>query len=436
MSATSASPTTVRIGLLGFGNVGGALVDLIAERKDDIASLTGIDLQLKRVVVRDLAKPRPHDLGSAELTSDIAAVTQADDIDLVVELVGGVDAARGWVSAALSAGKPVVTGNKALLAAHGRELFDLAAANGTELLFEASVAGGIPLMRALQHSLRGEPIERVMGIVNGTTNFMLSQMTEDGADYADVLAEAQALGFAEADPTADVEGHDAQAKAAIIATVALGGSVTDADVPVEGISRVTAADIATAKRLGYVIKLLAVVERIGDQPPYEVAARVHPTMVPLDHPLAMVRGSFNAVFIEGGAVGELMLYGRGAGGAPTASAVLGDIIAAAGSLAHGGVRVVPGLTDAIIHPPESAMSAFYLDLSVDDQPGVLAEVAGVFGRHGVSIRSMEQADVGDEATLAFITHVASEADMASTLAELEALESVVRIGARYRVVPQ
>ena len=425
----------VRIGLLGYGTVGGSLSGLIAEQRADIASLTGIDLTITRVAVNDLTKTRDG-LGDAQITDQASDVVAADDVDLVVELVGSVPLAREWILQALGAGKSVVTGNKALLAAHGRQLFDAARENDVELLFEASVAGAIPLMRTLQKSLRGEPIDRIMGIVNGTTNYMLSAMTEDGADYAEILAEAQRLGYAEADPTADVEGHDAQAKAAIIATVAFGVSLTGDDVPVEGISSVTAADIANASRLGYVIKLLAVVERVGDQAPYEISARVHPTMVPLNHPLATVRGSFNAVFIEGGALDELMLYGRGAGGRPTASAVLGDVIEAAGGIAHGSVRQPPALAEALVRPAEAATSAFYLDLAVDDRPGVLAEVAGVFGANGVSIRSMEQEGLGSEATLAFITHQASEADMSATLEKLTSLPSVNRVGALYRVIGQ
>lgn len=417
-----------------MGTVGGSLVELIDEQRGDIARLTGIDLQVTRVAVRDTAKPRSVDLGAAELTDSPQAVTGADDVDLVVELVGGVETARGWVADALAAGKSVVTGNKALLAEHGRELFDLAAANNAELLFEASVAGGIPLMRALRESLRGEPINRVMGIVNGTTNYMLSKMTEEGASYDEVLAEAQALGYAEADPTADVEGYDAQAKAAIVASVAFGVSVTGSDVPTQGISGVTAADIANARRLGYVIKLLAVIERSSDHGSNEISARVHPTMVPVDHPLATVRGSFNAVFIEGGAVDQLMLYGRGAGGRPTASAVLGDVIEAAGGLAHGTVPRRPSLGEARLRPPHAVCSAYYLDLAVDDRPGVLAEVAGVFGANGVSIQSMEQEGLGAEATLAFITHQATEADMAATVDKLCSLPCVIRVGAQYRVM--
>jgi len=424
---------SVRIGLLGFGTVGGSLVELITEQRADIAALTGIDLTVTRVAVNDLSKSRPG-IGDAVLTDQANEVIEADDVDLVVELVGGIDLAREWIAMALRAGKSVVTGNKALLAAHGRELFDLASEHNVELLFEASVAGAIPLMRTLQTSLRGEPIDRVMGIVNGTTNYMLSAMTDDGADYAEILAEAQRLGYAEADPTADVEGHDAQAKAAIIATVAFGVSVTADDVPVEGISGVTAADIANASRLGYAIKLLAVVERVGQDAPYEISARVHPTMVPLTHPLATVRGSFNAVFVEGGALDELMLYGRGAGGRPTASAVLGDVIEAATGVAQGTVRRLPTLADALVRAPEAATSAFYLDLAVDDSPGVLAEVAGVFGANSVSIRSMEQEGTGTEASLAFITHQASEADIAATIEKLKALPSVNRVGALYRVI--
>jgi len=423
----------VRIGLLGFGNVGGPLVGLIAEQRTDIAALTGLDLTVTRVAVNDLTKARPG-LGDAVLTDQASEVIAADDVDLVVELVGAVDLAREWIGQALRAGKSVVTGNKALLAAHGRELFDLASENNVELLFEASVAGAIPLMRTLQRSLRGEPIDRIVGIVNGTTNYMLSAMTEDGADYSEILLEAQRLGYAEADPTADVEGLDAQAKAAIIATVAFGVAITSDDVPVEGISSVTSIDIATAQRLGFVIKLLAVVERSGAEAPYEISARVHPTMVPLDHPLATVRGSFNAVFIEGGAVGELMLYGRGAGGRPTASAVLGDVIEAAASIAHGSLRQLPGLGDALVRPPEAAMSAFYLDLGVDDSPGVLAQVSGAFGANSVSIKSMEQQGLGAEANLVFITHQASEADMAATIEKLTSLPSVKRVGALYRVM--
>lgn len=431
------STNAVRLGLLGYGTVGAALGELLAEQRVDIAELTGLEIEITRIAVRDLSKARsiPAEI---VLTDDPAEVVSAEDVDIVVELVGGVEEPLGWVTTALAAQKPVVTGNKALLAAHGAELFALARHNRTELFFEASVAGGIPLMRALQHSLRGEPIRRVMGIVNGTTNYMLSKMTDEGASYDQVLAEAQRLGYAEADPTADVEGLDAQAKAAIIATVALGASVHARDVyPTEGITRVTRTDIANARRLGYVIKLLAIVERIGDTAPYEVAARVHPTMVPQDHPLASVRGSFNAVFIDGDAVGELMLYGHGAGGRPTASAVLGDVIAAARSREPGktdSFALNPALAEAKVRPADESKSAFYLCLHADDRPGVLSEIANVFAVNAVSIRSMEQQGLRSEATIIFITHEATEAAMAATVEKLGSLPCVLEVGALYRVI--
>ena len=425
---------TIRLGMLGMGTVGGSLAELIADQREALAERTGFELVITRAAVRDLSKTRP--VPADVLTTDTAAVAVADDIDIVIELIGGIDEAREHVLAALGAGKHVVTGNKALLAAHGAELFTAAAASGVELLFEASVAGGIPLMRALEHSLQGEPIERVMGILNGTTNYILSQMTELGADYGDALAEAQRLGYAEADPTADVEGHDAAAKAAIIATVSFRSEVTSADVPVEGISQITAGDIETATRLGYVIKLLAVIERLVDADEVEIAARVHPVMVHQGHPLASVRDSFNAVFIEGGAVGELMLYGRGAGGNPTASAVLGDVLAAARSAssdAPSALQRVP-LASARIRPLEELTSAFYMEVDVIDRPGVLATVAGVFGANDVSIRSMEQHGLGDEARLVFITHEAREADVEATRAKLADLDIVRHVGSQFRVI--
>ena len=289
---------------------------------------------------------------------------------------------------------------------------------------------GIPLIRALRESLIGERLTRLMGIVNGTTNFILTKMTEEGADYGEVLAEAQRLGYAEADPTADVEGFDAGAKAAILATIAFGARVVAGDVFQEGISKVTPADIAAAASMGHVIKLLAVVEREEG----EIAVRVHPTMVPDSHPLASVRDSFNAVFLEGEAVDDLMLYGRGAGGFPTASAMLGDLIGASRNLQRSVADGFGHLSDAVIRPIDETSSAFYLQLDVNDQPGVLAAVAGIFGEHGVSIRSMEQEGHGDTAHLVFITHSAREADVQSTIRDLRELDQVRDIGALIRVI--
>jgi homoserine dehydrogenase len=425
-----ASTTVLRVGVLGCGNVGAPLVGLIAAQGDAIEARTGVRLEVARVAVRDLAKPRPG-IDAALLTDDPGAVVADPAIDLVVELIGGVDPARDLILAALKGGKPVVTGNKALLAAHGAELFEAAEDAGVDLLFEAAVAGGIPIIRPLRESLVGEEITRVLGIVNGTTNFILTRMAEGGVDYAEALAEAQALGYAEADPTADVEGYDAGAKMAIIASIAFGAAVVADDVHHEGITRLSAKDIESADRLGHVIKLLGVAEQAASG---EIGVRVHPAMVPLAHPLASVREAFNAVVVEGTSVGQLMFYGRGAGGAPTASAVLGDLVDAAVNRQKGSHASVGRLAPARVGSVDDVVSAYYLDLEVVDQPGVLAQVAGVLGQHGVSVRSMEQEGLGDEASITFITHRAREADVRATLRDLEALDAVRRIGSVLRVV--
>jgi homoserine dehydrogenase len=428
------SARPVRIGLLGCGNVGGALVELVARRRADIAARLGLDLEITRVAVRSPGKDRPVAVPAEVLTADAHGVVADPDVDVVVELIGGIEPARELILEALKAGKPVVTGNKELLANCAAELFAAADAAGRDLLFEASVAGGIPLIRPLRESLAGEPIERVMGIVNGTTNYILTRMTEDGASYHDALAEAQRLGYAERDPTADVEGYDAGAKAAIIAMVAFGARVVAGDVYHEGISAITPTDIDVAGRLGYRIKLLAVVERSGPDDAPEIGVRVHPAMVPAMHPLASVRDSFNAVFVQGGAAGDLMFYGRGAGGYPTASAVLGDVIDAAANLAKGTHGHVGTLASTRLRPIDDLVSAYYLSLDVADRPGVLAAVAAVFGDHGVSIRSMEQIGLGGEARLVFITHQACERDLQATLHGLRALDAVERVGSVLRVI--
>ena len=420
----------VRVGVLGCGNVGGALVQLLGADPDGLAARTGLRLEVTRVAVRNTAKERLVDLDEGCLTHDAEGVVNDPDVDVIVEVIGGIEPARSLILAALKAGKPVVTANKELLSNVGTELVEAAANAGVDLLYEASVGGGIPLIRPLRESLAGEDITRVMGIVNGTTNYILTKMTEDGATYADALAEAQSLGYAERDPTADVEGYDAGAKAAIIATIAFGVRIVAGDVYREGISGVTAADIAFAARLGYVVKLLAIAEREAGQ----VAVRVHPAMLPSSHPLASVRDSFNAVFIEGQAVGELMFYGRGAGGLPTASAVLGDLIDAAHNLRAGGSGRATPLAKAIIRPIDELRSQYYLNLTVDDQPGVLAAVATVFGEHDVSISEMKQEGLGGEARLIFITHSARERDIQATIHALRQLDAVERIGSLLRVV--
>jgi homoserine dehydrogenase len=424
----------VRIGLLGCGNVGAALVELVRSRRADIAARLGLDLEVVRVAVRSATKERAVDVAPAELTTDALAVATAPDIDVVVEVIGGIEPARELILEALKAGKPVVTANKELLANHGAELFAAADTAQRDVLFEAAVAGGIPLMRPLRQSLAGEPIRRVMGIVNGTTNYILTRMTEEGASYHAALSEAQRLGYAERDPTADVEGFDAGAKAAIIAMVAFGVRVVAGDVYHEGIASITQSDIDVARRLGYRIKLLAVIERFDADDRPEVAVRVHPAMVPETHPLAAVRDSFNAVFVEGGAAGDLMFYGRGAGGTPTSSAVLGDVIDVATNL-HRGVHASMGvLSRPRVRSIDDLQSAYYLSLDVVDRPGVLAAVATVFGTHGVSIRSMEQIGLADEARLIFITHSANERDFRATLRDLRGLEAVRHVGSLMRVI--
>ena len=425
--------TRLRVGLLGCGNVGGALVRLLIDDADRIATRTGLRLDLAAVAVRSVARERDVPVPEGVLTTDAAAVVARGDIDLVVEVIGGIEPARTLILGALKAGKPVVTANKELIANCGSELWEAAATAGVDLLFEASVAGAIPLIRPLRESLAGERIRRVMGIVNGTTNFILSRMSESGASYHDALAEAQSLGYAERDPTADVEGFDAAAKAAILANVAFGARVVAGDVYREGISAISAADIATARRLGFAVKLLAIVDQ--DRTDGAVAVRVHPAMVPTTHPLASVRDSFNAVFIEGDAAGQLMLLGRGAGGMPTASAVLGDLLDAAHNLTAGGAGRSVALHHVTIRPIDDLTSPYYLDLEVADRPGVLHSVSGILGRHSVSVRSMEQEGVeGSGARLVFVTHPALERDMQACLHELRALDVVTRIGAMIRVV--
>jgi homoserine dehydrogenase len=425
------SEGVVRVGLLGCGHVGSALVRLITDQGDAIEARTGVRLDIAKVAVRNLSRERDVALPVSTFTNDSTSVVGDADVDLVVEVIGGIEPARELIVEALKNGKPVVTANKELLANVGKELFETAEVAGVDLLFEASVAGGIPLIRPLRESLAGDRIHRVMGIVNGTTNYILTRMAEAGATFSDALAEAQTLGYAERDPTADVEGFDAAAKAAIIATIAFGARVVAGDVYREGISELTDADIASAHDLGYVVKLLAVAE----EDPHGVAVRVHPTMIPVHHPLASVRESFNAVFIEAEAVGELMLYGRGAGGGPTASAVLGDLIDAAKNLVSGGRGATIGaLSRKPIRPIDAVESQFYLQLEVADRPGVLAEIAKQFGAHDVSIKSMQQIGIGADARLIFITHRAKEADLRATVHALRDVETVHRVGSVLRVM--
>jgi homoserine dehydrogenase len=434
---TSAPPAerTLRVAVLGCGNVGSALVGIVQDRADALAVQSGARLDIAGIAVGNLDAARDDHVPRELLTADAAGLVADPSVDVVVELIGGLEPAGTLVRSALDAGKPVVTANKALLASpEGVALRTLARERGVDLLYEAAVAGAIPLVRALRESLTGERIHRVMGIVNGTTNFILTKMGEQGADYASVLAEAQRLGLAERDPTADVEGYDAAAKAAILAGVAFGYDVSDDAVLREGITGIGADDVEFADRAGYVIKLLAIVERCGVD---GLSVRVHPALVPASHPLAGVRDAFNAVFIEGEAAGELMLYGQGAGGLPTASAVVGDLIDAARNLVAGTTAPAPDRQPAHLVPEADLQAGFYVSLDVADRPGVLGAVTTAFGAHGVSIRSVEQ-EGGDQdgtaARLVFVTHLAREGDLRATLADLGGLDAVERIGGVMRIV--
>ena len=424
--------SVVRVGVIGGGFVGAALVQLLTDPARHEALLDGATapLELVGVAVRDTKKPHPG-IDDALLTTDVEGLI-ANDLDVLVEVAGGVEPCRTYLESALKLGVSVVTANKALMAERGTELARLADDNGADLFYEAAVGGAIPILRALRSSLAGERINRVMGIVNGTTNFILTKMTSEGSDYASALAEAQELGYAEADPSADVEAFDAAAKVQILSTLAFGTRLSGEEIDREGITRIRALDVEFARRSGYVIKLLGVAERVGDS---GVSRRAHPAMVPLRHPLASVNGAMNAVFVEGVKSGPLMWLGRGAGGEPTATAVLGDVLDAARNKVSGR-HDIPFSGDTSLHyvPGAALSSVFYLSVDVLDRPGVLAEVAGVFGRHDVSIRSMEQEGFGDEARLSFLTHHAISADVFDTVQELESSSSVESVGACIRVI--
>lgn len=420
----------LRVGMLGCGNVGAAVVRLLDEHREDIGRRAGCRLEIAKVAVRDPSKPRDVPLPASRFTADPMEVVEDPGIDIVCELIGGSEPAGSLILAAFDRDKPVVTANKELLATRGRELFDASDAKGLDLYFEAAVGGGIPLIRPLKESLTGERVHRVMGIVNGTTNYILTRMSEEGLAFADALAQAQRLGYAEADPTADVEGHDAAAKCAILASIAFNARVTASDVYREGISRVTAEDIEFARRLGYVVKLLAIAELDGER----IAARVHPAMIPCAHPLAGVRDAFNAVFVEGAKIGELMFYGRGAGGDATATAVVGDLVSVARNVVAGTRGV--GCTcffERTIRPMSEMEGQYYILLRVVDRPGVLAEIASVFGRNDVSIKSVWQEGTGAGAQLVFITHRAREGAFQQAVSELRDVKVVEEVRSILRV---
>ncbi len=416
----------IQIGLLGCGTVGTGVVKLLAKNHDQIAKKAGQEVVITRVMERDMEKCVAAGFDPKRVTQQIEDIINDPDIDIVVELIGGIEPAYSFIIEAMKKGKHIVTANKDLIAVKGKDLFAVAEENAVDFYFEASVAGGIPVIQPLKQSLAGNNIEEVIGILNGTTNYILTKMSKEGSDYEDVLKEAQQLGYAEADPTADVGGWDAARKIAILASIAFNSRVTLDDVYVEGITRITSRDIQNAKDLGYVIKLLAIANEVDGK----IQTRVHPAFIPLNHPLAAVNDVFNAVFIRGDAVGEIMHYGRGAGEMPTASAVTGDIIEICRNLIHGNSARL-GCTCYEQKPVlkiSELNSQFYIRMTVKDRPGVLAGIAGVFGSNEVSLASVLQKTNDEEnAELILITHLTKEENLRDSLTVLKGMTIVKEI---------
>jgi homoserine dehydrogenase len=424
----------LRVAVLGCGSVGSQVVRLLTDQAEDLAARVGAPVDLVGVGVRRLDAPREVKVPDGLLTTDVMGLATRDDVDVVIELIGGIEPARSLILAALESGASVVTANKALLAEDGSTLFEAAekagGGDGRDLYYEAAVAGAIPILRPLRESLAGDRVTRVLGIVNGTTNFILDKMDTSGAGFSEALEEAQDLGFAEADPTADVEGFDAAAKAAILASLAFHTRVTAADVYREGISEVTAADVESAREMGAVVKLLAICELRGDA----VSARVHPAMIPTSHPLASVRGAYNAVFVESEAAGQLMFYGPGAGGSPTASAVLGDLVTVSRNRLAG-VRG-PGesaYADRAVLPMGETLTRYHVAIDVEDRAGVLASVATAFAEHDVSIQTVRQEGRGAEAQLVVVSHRATDAQLSDTVEHLRKMDIVREVTSVMRV---
>jgi homoserine dehydrogenase len=422
---------SIGIGLLGAGTVGGTLVSRLIVEADAIAAKTGLTFDVRKVGVRRLAAERSFPVTEGLLTDRLEEVIADPSIDLVVEVMGGLDPAGDLILAALEAGKPVVSANKELIAARGPELIAAAERSGVPFLFEAAVGGGIPIIRPLSETLAGEKIDKVLGIVNGTTNYILTEMSEQGTTYSDALVDAQELGYAEPDPTADVSGADAAAKVAILASLAFGTWVGIDDVYHEGIEDISPIDISFASDFGYAVKLIGVCERVESG----INARVHPVMIPLEHPLAGIRGATNAIFIEGPTIDSLLFAGPGAGGDPTATAVLGDMIDAARETLAGAqvaprIRFSPGeLVDFA-----NVLTEWYVRLVVDDKPGVLAKIASVFGEADVSIKSVRQEGGESEAALIVVTYPAHERAQRAALESLETIDEVIDIGSVIRVL--
>jgi len=425
----SGPPSRLRVGLLGCGTVGTEVVRLLLAHAEELSQRAGVRLELSGIAVRSLETERDPVVPRELLTTDAEAVVAGSDV--VVELLAGVQPARDLLARAVAAGTTVVSGNKAVLATSGPELYEAAEVAGAGVFFEAAVAGAVPVVRGIRESLAGDRITRVLGIVNGTTNFILDEMTREGSDFADVLTRAQELGYAEADPTADVGGHDAAAKAAILASLAFHSRVAQADVPVTGITDITPDDIEAAAAMGYTIKLLAIAER-GDG---GLAVRVHPALVAHDHPLAGVHGAYNAVVVDAEAAGTLMFYGAGAGGRPTASAVLGDLVSAARLRTSGARPPVESRYAALpVVDPATVSTRYLVRLDVADRPGVLADIARAFAAHDVSVEKLRQVVTREGAAgLVLVTHRQTEAALAAAVADIAELDPVHRVTSVLRV---
>ena len=426
----SAPPRTLRVGILGFGTVGAGVYRMLMDNQEAIERKVGFRVEVVKIGVRDPRKTR--DLPDEMFTTDLAGIVDDPGIDVILELIGGVEPAGTVVERALESGKNVVTANKELMAKHGSRLVTLAKEKGLDLHYEAAVGGGIPLVQPLKHQLAGNDVLKMMGILNGTTNYILTAMQEDGADFADVLADAQAKGYAEADPTADVDGFDASYKISILASIAFGKQVPIEEVYREGIRRVTRLDMQYAEVLGYRIKLLGIVDAVG---PDRVRVRVHPTMLPKSHPLASVNGVYNGLWLDGDFVGDVMFSGRGAGSDPTASAVVGDLIDVGRNLAAGGKgSAIPYGVGMQTEPIDTLVTGYYLRLKVNDRPMVLGAIANAFGGHDVSLAAMEMktldAGVGE---IVFLTHPCRESDFVAALEDLKGLDVVAEMGTWLRV---
>lgn len=417
---------SLRVGMLGCGVVGSEVARLMIANQEDLAARSGAGLEIVKIGIRDLSRAHPG-IDASLFTTDLDSIVTDPTIDLVIEVMGGIEPAHRLILSAMEHGKAVVTANKALLAKHGAELFHASDEADVDFYYEAAVAGAIPILRPLAESLVGDRVQRVMGIINGTTNYILTKMHESGASFESALQEAQALGYAEADPTADIESFDAAAKAAILAGLAFHTQVTDEDVYREGITHITADDVWVAKEMGFVIKLLAIAEanEVHGSEEETISVRVHPTMIPKTHPLASVREAFNAVFVQCESAGELMFYGRGAGGTPTASAILGDLVAVARNRIEGSLGPTEtDYADLDIAPMGDTKTRYLIRLEVADIPGVLASVATTVASNGVSILTVRQDGRGVDAELTVLTHIATEAALSSTVTQLAELDSV------------